>query len=325
MPEQESIVYFLVHFLFIPLIILFYMKYDLIIIGAGSAGLPAGMYASRYKLSNLIIGELPGGALATSHQVENWPGVLSASGKAIMDTFAEHATVSGSEILQDRVASITGSKGDFTITTLSGKVFESKFILLATGNKYRHLGVPGEDRLIGAGVSYCATCDGNFFKNKVVGMVGGGDAAITEALYLSELCSHVHVLVRGDTLRAENIWVEQIKKRENVTLHFNKKVAEVRGEWNVEDVLFEDGGTLALNGIFVAVGSDPDTKLIDHLGPNKDTSGCIIVDKRQATSVPGLYAAGDVTTNSNKFKQTIMSAAEGCLAANSIHEDVLRG
>ena len=283
------------------------------------------MYASRYKLTNLVIGELPGGALATSHQVENWPGVLSASGKTIMDTFAEHARHFGSEILQDRVASIEGTDGNFTVTTLSSKEFTAKKILLGTGNKYRRLGVEGEERLIGAGVSYCATCDGNFFKNKVVAMVGGGDAAITEALYLADLCAHVHILVRGDKLRAEDIWVEQIKKRENVTLHFNTQVREVVGEWNVESLSLVDGSSLPVQGVFIAVGSDPDTKLLDHLAPAKDASGCIVVDKRQATSIPGVYAAGDVTTNSNKFKQTIMSAAEGCLAANSIHEDILKG
>lgn len=283
------------------------------------------MYASRYKLKNLIIGEMPGGALATSHQVENWPGTISASGKAIMDTFAEHATHFGSEILQEKVESITGSIGQFLVTTTSGKVFESKMLLLGTGNKYRRLGVPGEERLIGSGVSYCATCDGNFFKNKVLGMVGGGDAAITEALYLSEIAAHVHILVRGETLRAETVWVEQLKKRENITIHYNKKVAKIQGEWNVESVLFEDGTSLAIDGLFIAIGSDPDTKLIDIFAPEKDATGCIVVDKRQATSVSGIYAAGDVTTNSNKFKQTIMSAAEGCLAAHSIHEDILRG
>lgn len=208
--------------------------YDLIIIGAGSAGLPAGMYASRYKLKNLIIGEMPGGALATSHQVENWPGVISASGKTIMDTFAEHAKHFGSELLLERVGSIMGSIGNFTVTTLSGKSFRTKTVLLGTGNKYRHLGVPGETELLGSGVSYCATCDGNFFKNKVIGMVGGGDAAITEALYLSEIASHVHVLVRGSTLRAETVWIDQLEKRENITVHYNKRVSEIQGKWNVE-------------------------------------------------------------------------------------------
>jgi thioredoxin reductase (NADPH) len=147
--------------------------YDIIIIGAGSAGLPAAMYASRYKLSNLVIGEMPGGALATSHQVENWPGTISASGRAIMDTFAEHAKHFGSEILQDRVAEVSGTDGNFVVKTQSGKEFTARKILMATGNKYRRLGAKGEEALIGSGVSYCATCDGNFFKNKVVGMVGG--------------------------------------------------------------------------------------------------------------------------------------------------------
>lgn len=298
--------------------------YDLIIIGAGSAGLPAGMYASRYKLSNLIIGELPGGALATSHQVENWPGTQSASGKAIMDSFADHAVAAGSEMLQERVESITGSLGDFTVTTTSGKSFKSKTVLLGTGNKYRRLGVPGEERLIGSGVSYCATCDGNFFRKRTIAMVGGGDAAITEALYLSELAAHVHILVRGDKLRAENIWIEQATAKENITIHYNTQIEEIRGQFNVEDVLLKDGSTLKLDGVFIAVGSDPDTKLIDAFAPEKDASGCVVVDKRQATNISGIYAAGDVTTNSNKFKQTIMSAAEGCLAANSIHEDLLR-
>jgi thioredoxin reductase (NADPH) len=155
-------------------------------------------------------------------------------------------------------------------------------------------------------------------------MVGGGDAAITESLYLADLCAEVHILVRGDTLRAETVWVDQIKKRANVTLHYHTQVEEIKGEWNVEELLLKSGETMKVQGIFIAVGSDPDTKLIDHLSPAKDDSGCIVVDKRQATSIPGLYAAGDVTTNSNKFKQTIMSAAEGCLAANSIHEDILR-
>lgn len=300
--------------------------YDLIIIGSGSAGLPAGMYASRYKLKNLIIGEMPGGALATSHLVENWPGVISASGKEIMDSFKAQAEHFGSEILQDRVKDVKGAKGNFTVTTEAGKTFQSKTVLLATGNSYRKLGIPGEKEFLGAGVSYCATCDGNFFRNMIVAMVGGGDAAITEALYLSELAKEVHILVRTDKLRAEDVWIERAKERENIKFHFNTQVAEIKGGFNgVESLILKDGSELKVDGVFVAIGSDPDSKTIDAFNPAKDDSGCIIVDKRQATSVPGVYAAGDITTNSNKFKQTIMSAAEGCLAANSIHEDLLRG
>lgn len=122
-------------------------------------------------------------------------------------------------------------------------------------------------------------------------MVGGGDAAITEALYLSEIASHVHVLVRGTSLRAETVWIEQLEKRENITVHYNKRVAEIQGKWNVEGVRFDDETTLAMNGIFIAIGSDPDTALVDPFQVEKDATGCIVVDKRQATSVQGIYAA----------------------------------
>ncbi|MBP6981317.1 FAD-dependent oxidoreductase [Candidatus Gracilibacteria bacterium] len=300
--------------------------YDLIIIGAGSAGLPTGMYASRYKISNLIIGEMPGGALATSHCVENYPGTLSDTGGNIMSNFRKHAEISGSEILQDRVEKVS-KIGDnhFSVITQSGKSFEAKRIVLATGNEYKMLGVPGEKEFYGQGVSYCATCDGNFYKNLTVALVGAGNTAITEALYLAEICKEVHILVRSDRIRAEDIWTEKAKNKSNIVIHYNTQAKEVIGSMmGVTGLKLNNDEVLAVDGVFIAIGSTPFTKIIDNLLPEKDTEGCLIVDKRQETSVKGLYAAGDVTTNSNKFRQTIMSAAEGCLAANSIHEDILR-
>lgn len=146
--------------------------YDLIIIGAGSAGLPAGMYASRYKLSNIIIGEMPGGALATSHCVENYPGTLSAPGGEIMSKFRQHAETAGSEFLQDHVEEVSKVGEDhFSVRTMTGKTFEAKRIILATGNEYKMLGVSGEKEFYGQGVSYCATCDGNFYKDLTVAVV----------------------------------------------------------------------------------------------------------------------------------------------------------
>jgi thioredoxin reductase (NADPH) len=147
------------------------MDYDVVIVGSGSAGLPAGMYTSRYKLKNIVIGREPGGALATSHKVENFPGILSASGKEIMDSFAQHATASGSELLQDSVSSISKTDEGFIVKT-TNKEISSKYVVLASGNTYRKLGVPGEVEFLGKGVSYCATCDGNFFKNRDVVLVG---------------------------------------------------------------------------------------------------------------------------------------------------------
>jgi thioredoxin-disulfide reductase len=300
--------------------------YDVIIIGAGSAGLPAGMYASRYKLSNLIIGEMPGGALATSHCVENWPGVLSAPGGEIMKNFKLHAENAGAEILQDRVEEVSKLGEDhFSVRTMTGKTIEAKRIILATGNEYKMLGVPGEQEFYGQGVSYCATCDGNFYKWLTVAVVGAGNTAITEALYLAEICKEVHILVRSDRIRAEDIWVEKAKAAHNIVIHMNTQAKEVIGSMmGVTGLRLQDDSILPLDGVFVAIGSTPFTKIVDSLSLDKDADGTLIVDKRQETTVKWLYAAGDVTTNSNKFRQTIMSAAEGCLAANSIHEDILR-
>lgn len=301
------------------------MFYDLIIIGAGSAWLPAGMYASRYKLSNLIIWELPGGALATSHCVENYPGTISASGGEIMKNFALHAEMAGSKILQDRVENVSKIGEDhFRTTTTNGSIFESKRIILATGNEYKMLWIPGEKEFYGQGVSYCATCDGNFYKWLTVAVVGSGNTAITEALYLAEITKEVHILVRSDRIRAEDIWVEKAKAKSNIFIHMNTKTKEVIGSmmW-VNAVKLDNNEMLKVDGLFVAIGSTPFTKIVDEMNPLKDIEGCLMVDKRQETSIKWLYAAGDVTTNSNKFRQTIMSAAEGCLAANSIHEDIL--
>ena len=300
--------------------------YDLIIIGAGSAGLPAGMYASRYKLKNIIIGEMPGGALSTSHCVENFPGVLSAPGGEIMDNFKKHAENAGSEILQDRVEVVSKiGENHFSVSTMSGKNFDAKRILLATGNIYKMLGIPGEKEFYVQGVSYCATCDGNFYKNLTVGVVGAGNTAITEALYLAEIAKEVHIFVRGDVIRAENIWTEKANNTSNIIFHMNTQVTEVQGNMmGVTGVILNTGENLTLDGLFVAIGSTPITHIVDNLSPQKDGEWCLVVDQRQETTIPGLYAAGDVTTNSNKFRQTIMSAAEGCLAANSIHEDILK-
>jgi thioredoxin reductase (NADPH) len=300
--------------------------YDVIIIGAGSAGLPAGMYASRYKLNNIIIGEMPGGALATSHCVENWPGVLSAPGGEIMQSFRLHTENAGSTLIQDRVEEVSKLGEDhFSLRTMSGKTYESRRVILATGNEYKMLGVPGEKEFYGQGVSYCATCDGNFYKGLTVAVVGAGNTAITEALYLAEICKEVHILVRSERIRAEDIWVEKAKAKDNIVIHYNTQAKEVMGSMmGVSGLKLQDDSILQLDGAFVAIGSSPFTKIVDGLQADKDGEGCLIVDKRQETSVKGLYAAGDVTTNSNKFRQTIMSAAEGCLAANSIHEDILR-
>jgi len=300
--------------------------YDLIIIGAGSAGYPAGMYASRYSIKNLIIGGLPGGALGTSHKVENYPGVISAPGKEIMDNFKKHAEVSWSEILTEMVTEITKHEDHFHIKTSTEKEFKTKKVLLATGNNYRKLWAKWEKEYLGKWVSYCATCDGMFFRNREIIMVGGWNTAVTEALYLADICKKVYLVHRRDTFRAENIWIDKAKANDKIEFVTNEEVEEITGDalW-MTGVTLKSGKTLKADGIFIAVGTLPNVDLVADFDLKKDEEGCLVVDARQETSLKGLYAAWDVTTNSNKFRQTIMSAAEGCLAANSIHEDLMKG
>ncbi len=298
--------------------------YDLIIIWAGSAGYPAGMYASRYKIKNLLIWAQPGGALATSHKVENYPGTLSAPGGEIMENFRKHAEVSGTEIISEKVTEVTKHENHFYIKTEWDKEYKSKYVVLATGNNYRKLWVPGEKELLGKWVSYCATCDWNFFKNMNVVLAGGWNTALTEALYLADLCKTVTIVHRRDIFRAENIWVEQAQAKNNIEFVLNDEVEEINWKFFVEEVKLKSGKTIKAEWIFVAIGSLPNTKTVDNLNPEKDDEWCLVVDARQETSIKGLFAAGDVSTNSNKFKQTIMSAAEWCLAADSIHEEILK-
>ena len=298
--------------------------YDVIIIWTWSAGYPAGMYASRYNLKNLIIGWLPGGALATSHLVENYPGTISSWGKEIMDNFKKHAEVSWSEILQDMVVEVKKNQNDFDIITSSWKEFKSKYIIIATWNEYRHLWAKWENEFLGKWVSYCATCDWMFFKDREVVIVWWWNSALTESLYLAEICNKVYLVHRKDTFRAENSWIDKVKQTKNIELVLKEEVEEIIWDMFVEKIILKSWKSIKADWIFVAVWSTPNTNIVDSLNPEKDDEGCLIVDKRQETSIKWLFAAWDITTNSNKFKQTIMSAAEWCLAANSVHEDHLK-
>lgn len=300
-------------------------NFDVIIIWVGSAWYPAGMYASRYEMKNLIIWAQPGGALATSHKVENYPGTISASWKQIMDNFREHAVASWSEILNEMVTEITKQNNIFDVKTSSGKHFSAKYVILATGNNHKKLWCVWEKEFLWKWVSYCATCDGMFFKNREVIVVWWGNTALTESIYLSEICKKVYLIHRRNEFRAENTWIEQAKKRENIEFILNDEVEEIVWDklW-MTWVKLKSWKEVKSDWIFVAVWTSPNTSLVDGLNPKKDEEWCLIVDKRQETSVKWLYAAWDVTTNSNKFKQTIMSAAEWCLAANSVHEDKMR-
>ncbi len=300
------------------------MDYQLIIIWTWSAWYPAWMYASRYKVKNLIIWWEPGWALATSHKVENYPGVLSAPGKSIMDDFKKHSIAFGSEILQDMVTSLEKIDDWFKVKTWLWKEFTSKKIILATWNSHRHLNAPWENEFLWKWVSYCATCDWMFYKSRDVVVVWWWNTAVTESLYLADICNKVYILNRSESFKCETVWWDEAKKRPNIEIITNEEVWEIKWNFFVEEIALKSWKSIKADWIFIAVWTLPNNSLVKEIWVEFDNEGCVVVDKRQETKVKWLYAAWDITTNSNKFKQTIMSAAEWCLAANSVHEDLLK-
>lgn len=296
--------------------------YDIAIIGTGAAGYTASVYASRYKLKNIVIGEIVGGQTAQAHLVQNFPTYKEIPGGELMAKMKEHTEAYGAEIVFDRVTKINGEYCEFELSTSTDKKFRARTIILATGTKRRHLNIPGEDQFFGKGVTYCATCDAVFYKDKVAAVVGGSDAANTASLYLATLAKQVYQIYRKDKLRGEPAWSEKVVDTKNITVIYNTNVVEAAGSNKLEsvklDTPFEGSDTLAVDGLFIEIGSEPDTTLMEQLNIKMDEGNYIKVGEDQTTSVTGVWAAGDITTGSNRFQQTITAAAEGAIAAENI-------
>lgn len=287
--------------------------FDVIIIGSGMAGLSAGMYAGRFNLKTLVIGELPGGIITTTHLVENYPGIPSITGIDMGTVFLEHAKKFGAVLEFAKVVSAQRDEnGIFRVTTTS-KDFFGKTLIVATGAEHKKLGVPGEKELNAKGVSYCALCDAAFFKQKTVCVVGGGDSAAIEALILRDHCKKVFMFVRRDVLRAEPINYEKIKKSPNIEVRLKTEVAEIRGKEKVTSVLLTSGEELPMDGVFMAVGFTPLSALAVSLGVAVDAAGQIKINRNSETNIPGVFAAGDVCDTA--FKQAITGAAEAVVAS----------
>ncbi len=297
------------------------MIYDLIIIGAGPAGLSAAIYASRYNLNALVIGDEPGGMAAEAYKIENYPGFKSVSGMELMNKFKDQ--IKGLvDIKQEKIIELK-KENNFVITTKRG-VYKSKAVIIASGTKRRKLNIKGEKEFLGRGVSYCATCDAAFFRDKVVGVVGGNDAAAMSALLLAEYARKVFIIYRKEKIRAEPLRVSQLEKNKKITIINNTNVIAVNGDKMMSSVTldkeFSKSKELALNGLFIEIGSVPSTILTKKLGIKLDEEGYITVDSVQKTNIEGFYAAGDITTNSNKFRQIITAASEGAVSAHSVYE-----
>jgi len=296
-------------------------KYDLIIIGAGPAGLTAAVYAARYKLNVLVIGKLPGGLAGEAYEVCNFPSYEKVLGFELMKKMMDQVKELGVEIKFEEVLDINNKNG-FEISTYKEKYFAKKLIL-ALGSERRRLQLENEKKFMGKGVSYCATCDSTFYKDKIVGIVGGSDAAITSALLLAKHAKQVYVIYRKDSFtKAEPIWIEQLEKEKKIKPLFNSVVTKLIGTGKLEEVEINEKEKLKVDGLFVEIGSVPNIELAKKLNLKLEKD-YIVVDKEQRTNVAGIFAAGDVTNNS--FKQIITACAEGAVAAKNVYEDLEGG
>ena len=291
--------------------------YDLIIIGAGSAGYSASIYAARSKMSVLLIGAQIGGTVSQAYEIENYPGFKKILGRDLAQKMKEHAEEYDIDIKIDTVKNISKKDNIFIVQTAIGDNFEAKTVLLATGTQHRILGAKGEKEFSGKGISYCATCDGFFFKDKTVAIIGGGDSAATAGLFLGEICKKVYIIVRKNFMRAEPFWIDKLEKNERVEFLFERNVKEFYGDKNLEGVETDKGEKIKVDGAFIQIGSVPNSSLADLIGAEKDKNGYIIVNSAQETNIKGLYSAGDVSTGSNYFHQVVTSVSEGAISANS--------
>jgi thioredoxin reductase (NADPH) len=301
------------------------MIYDLAIIGAGPAGLSASVYASRYGISNVIIGGVSGGLTTQTHEIGNWLGTEKIAGWEFAQKAETHAkSYEKAQVINTLVDEIEEKDGNYHLLLSNSDKIQAKTIILAMGTKHRHLGVPGEKEFAGKGVSYCATCDGFFYRGKTVAVVGGNDSAAGAAVYLGDIAEKVYLIYRGDKLRCETFWGEAIGKNPKIESIFMTNIKEIKGDQKVEelilDVLYKNSETLKVDGVFAEIGSDPNTELIKNIEIELDTQGYIKIDPSGRTSKKGIWAAGDITNGSDQFKQIITAASEGAIAAHSIQQ-----
>lgn len=293
---------------------------DLIIIGAGPAGLGASIYASRYKLDHIVIGNEIGGQVVEASEIENWAGEVSIPGKELMDKFVSHVKHFGANIIQSDVSSVAKTENGFDVM-VGGEKYQTKSLILALGMKPRKMNAAGEDKFIGKGVSYCATCDAMFYRDKDVIVIGGGDAAATAAIHLTEFANKIYLAYR-DEYNWEPSWDEQIEKSGKIEKIKMQNVKEIKGGEKVSGIALDVDGVekeLPVQGVFIEVGTTPGVAIAQGLEVELDEQSYIKVDQAQATNIENIYAAGDVTTGSNKFRQIITAVAEGAVASGSVY------
>ncbi|MFX0056669.1 MAG: NAD(P)/FAD-dependent oxidoreductase [Candidatus Heimdallarchaeota archaeon] len=288
--------------------------YDLIVLGGGPTAIGCAIYAARFAMDVLIIGKTFGGLIATTHIVENYPAITSISGQGLMNMFKDHMDSLKIPYISDEIRSIEKTNDYFLLYSFFQQ-FKAKTICIATGSERRKLGIPGEDKFAGRGVSYCATCDGPFYKNKVVCVIGGSDSAAKEALFLSQSASKVYIIYRGEEIRAEPINKKRVYENKKIEIIYKTNIVEIKGDGVVKSVKFDNGKEFEVDGVFIEIGSNPNSGLAKRIGVKLNEKGEIIINRKSETNIPGIFAAGDVADA--PFKQAITGVAEGVIAAYS--------
>lgn len=299
------------------------MIYDVIIIGAGPAGLAAGIYGKRAGFDILILdtSSISGGQILNTYEIDNYPGFPGASGQEVADAMRQHCDKLGVEFARGRVTSIIDNGSTKDLVTKKN-TYTAKSVIIATGASNKKLGCPGEDELSGMGVSYCATCDGAFFKEKQVAVVGGGDVALEDAIYLSRFCTKVYLIHRRDEFRGAKVLQDQVKATDNIEIIYDTVVNSINGTQSVDSITVQNTKTdtsseLKVDGIFIAVGTVPNTQILSGL-VQMDDKGYVIADETCKTSCPGVFVAGDVRTK--PLRQVLTATADGANAITSIQK-----
>lgn len=293
-------------------------KFDVVIIGAGPAGYTAAIYTSRAKRDTLIIsGMLPGGQLMLTTEVENYPGFSDGIlGPELMTTMRKQTERMGTTIIDDEVVNVDFRRKPFKVLTYSEE-YEADSVIISTGASPRKLGAKGEQEFSAKGVSYCATCDGPFFKNQEIAVAGGGDSAMEEAIFLTKFAKNVHVIHRKDNLRASKIMQDRAFENNKIKFHWNSVIDEVKGNEKVNQITIRDTVTnqqvvMDVGGLFVAIGHEPNTKLFKGQ-IELDEQGYIVLKNHTQTNIDGVFAAGDV--HDHRYRQAVTAAGFGCMAA----------
>ena len=293
------------------------MIYDVIIIGLGASGVSASIYSKRSGLNVCVINYgVPGGIISTSSIVENYPGIKSISGSDFAFNLFEHFNSLNIPLYNEEVINI--KNGDIKTVITTNNEYKAKKIIICSGRKPKKLGIKNEDKYMGRGISYCATCDGNLYKNKKVCVVGGGNSALESAIYLSNICETVYIIVRKDKFIGSESLVKDVLNKENVIVKFNSVIEEIVGNDVVESIKIKDE-EIKLSGIFINIGYEPSIGILKGLNLKMDNN-YIVVDKNMETSVKGIYAAGDIIKKD--LYQLVTSVSDGAVAATNVFKSI---